>query len=152
MPAYRETIHLLMQELGPQTDSIDAVIQHETDSWAVQFDDESIVLLEYAKDPDRLVFSTELGSPPPERRLEACQLLLSYNLLWQESGGLKTALGGPDGGALLLLDWMDAEPKLTDLQGRLEHFCRLAAAWRSYISNGTEVDQTLAASGLSNFV
>jgi len=153
MPGYRETIQLLMQELGPQTPTIDAVVQHEEGSWAMQFDDASIVLAECGEEPERLVLSTELGMPAPGRRLEACQLMLSYNLLWQENGGLTTALGGPRGGALLLGEWHSAEPGLAALQQRLEHFCRVAAAWRAYIAHDDSSEASFpAVPGLSNFV
>ena len=63
MPAYRDTVQLIMQEIGPQMPDIDAVVQHGEDSWALQLDDTSILFIEYANDPDRLVLSTELGSP-----------------------------------------------------------------------------------------
>ena len=153
MPGHRETIQLLMQEIGPQTPAIDAVVQHDDGNWALQFEGGAIVLMEYGHEPERLVMSTELGEPAPERRLETCQLLLSYNLLWQETGGLKTALGGPEGGAMLLFEWFSAAPQLQELQQRLEHFCHIAAAWRNYIAHGADLDPALSApvSGLSNF-
>jgi hypothetical protein len=154
MPAYRETIQLIMQELGPQTPNIDAVVQHGEDSWAVQLDDTSIVLIEFATDPDRLVLSTELGTPLPERRLAVCQLMLAYNLLWEENAGLTMALGGPEGGAMLLCGWRHTEPELQNFQKELLRFSQVANAWRRYIAQADSTDSSdlLALPGLSSFV
>ncbi|MFS0754194.1 type III secretion system chaperone [Noviherbaspirillum sp. 1P10PC] len=154
MPAYRDTVQLIMQEIGPQTPDIDAVVQHGEDSWALQLDDMSILFIEYAADPDRLVLSTELGMPAPERRLEVCQLMLAYNLLWQENAGLTMALGGPEGGATLLCEWRSTEPELKKFQEELRRCSQVAQAWRSYIAQTGVADSSAlrALPGLSSFV
>lgn len=154
MPAYRDTVQLIMQEVGPQTPNIDAVVQHGEDSWALQLDDTSILFIEYATDPDRLVLSMELGMPIRERRLEVCQLMLSYNLLWEENAGLTMALGGPEGSATLLCEWRSAEPELQDFQEELRKFFQVAQAWRSYIAQTdvTDSNSLRALPGLSSFV
>jgi hypothetical protein len=153
MPAHRETIQLIMQEIGPQTTNIDAVVQHGEGSWAIQLDDTSIVLMEYATGPERLVFSTELGMPLPQRRLEVCQLMLSYNLLWEENAGLTMALGGPEGSAMLLFEWCSTQPTLQDCQKELHRFSGIANAWRSYIAQAETTDSAFlsALPGLSSF-
>jgi hypothetical protein len=154
MPAYRDTVQLIMQEIGPQTPDIDAVVQHGEDSWALQLDDTSIIFIEYAADPDRLVLSTELGMPIPQRRLEVCQLMLSYNLLWEENVGLTMALGGPEGGATLLCEWRSMEPELHNFQEELRKVSQVARAWRSYIAqtDATDSNDLRALPGLSSFV
>ena len=154
MPGYRETVQLIMQEIGPQTPDIDAVVQHGEDSWALQLDDASVVFMEYATAPDRLVLSMELGMPIPERRLEVCQLMLSYNLLWEENAGLTMALGGPAGGAMLLYEWRSPEPDLQDFQQELRKVSQVARAWRSYIAQAeaTDANALQALPGLSSFV
>ena len=154
MPAYRDTVQLIMQEIGPQTPDIDAVVQHGEDSWALQLDDASIIFIEYAADPDRLVLSMELGMPAPERRLEVCQLMLAYNLLWQENAGLTMALGGPEGGATLLCEWRSTEPGLKTFQEELRRYSRVARAWRAYIAQADVADSNAvrALPGVSGFV
>jgi hypothetical protein len=154
MPAYRDTVQLIMQEIGPQTPDIEAVVQHGEDSWALQLDDTSIIFIEYAADPDRLVLSTELGTPVPQRRLEVCQLMLSYNLLWEENAGLTMALGGPEGGATLLCEWRSMEPELPNFQQELRKISQVARAWRSYIAqtDATDSNDLRALPGLSSFV
>lgn len=154
MSAYRDTVQLIMQEIGPQTPDIDAVVQHGEDSWALQLGDTSIIFMEHATDPDRLVLSTELGMPVPQRRLEVCQLMLSYNLLWEENAGLTMALGGPEGGATLLSEWRSEEPELQNFQEALRKFTQVARAWRSYIAQTDAIDPNSlqALPGVSSFV
>lgn len=153
MPAHHETIQLIMREIGPQTSNIDAVVQHGEDSWAIQLDDTSIILMEYATDPERLVLSTELGMPLQQRRLEVCQLMLSYNLLREENAGLTMALGGPDGGAMLLFEWYSTQPALQDFQRELRRFSQVANAWRAYMAQADSTDSPSlpALPGLSSF-
>jgi hypothetical protein len=141
MPYHLNAIQQLMQELGPQTSTVDAVVQHGEKTWAVQLDDDSIVLMEWGGEPERLVLSTDLGVPLEERRLDAYQLLLCYNLLWRESGGLKTALGGPEGSAMLLYEWSGEQATLMEMQTVLHNFSRVGAMWRSYIANGVGIEE-----------
>nr|WP_217344816.1 type III secretion system chaperone [Noviherbaspirillum sp. L7-7A]MBV0879003.1 type III secretion system chaperone [Noviherbaspirillum sp. L7-7A] len=154
MPAYRDTVQLIMQEIGPQTPDIDALVQYGEDSWALQLNDTSIIFIEYAADPDRLILSTELGMPVPQRRLDVCQLMLSYNLLWKENAGLTMALGGPEGSATLLCEWRSIEPELQNFQEELRKLSQVARAWRSYIAqtDATDSNDLPALPGLSSFV
>jgi len=147
MHYHLSAIQMLMQELGPHTPIVDAVVQHGEKTWAVQFDDESIVLVEWDGEPERLIFSTDLGDAAEERRIEVYQLLLSYNLLWRESGGLKTALGGPDGGAMLLYEWRSEQATLMEMQTALDNFNRIAAMWRNYIANGAGMEEVFPSLG-----
>ena len=71
-----EKIQQLMQELGPNTPDIDAVVQTEEPSWAIQFSDETVVIIESAEDPGRMVLSAELGSASDRLQLPIYETLL----------------------------------------------------------------------------
>lgn len=133
--AIPETIELLLQEIGPETPEINAVMQSEEGSWAVEFDDETVVLLDWAEQPNRLVLSSSLGQVRPEMRLKVYETLLSYNLLWQETGGVKTALGGPDGEASLLYEMFVDDLVLADLRTVLLNFAQLTRLWTAYVES-----------------
>jgi hypothetical protein len=136
MPNSLESIQGLMTQLGPQTATIDAVVQNGDNTWAVQFDDGGIVFLEWDDQPSRLVLSAELGGVPEARQLEVLRLLLSYNLLWRDTGGVKTALGGPEGAAMLLYECHADALTLDVLQNVLDNFRSSAQIWRRYIEQG----------------
>lgn len=40
-----ERIQIMMEEIGPNMPEIEAVIQSEEKNWAIQFEDQSIVML-----------------------------------------------------------------------------------------------------------
>lgn len=134
--AIPESIQLLMQEIGPDMPEIDAVMQSEENSWAIQFDDETVVQIEWADEPSRLVLSSALGQVNPEMRLPVYETLLSYNLLWQDTGGVKAALAGPGGEVSLLYElFADTSLSLGDLRTVLLNFMQLTQLWTAYVKS-----------------
>lgn len=137
MPNDLSSIQAMLQDLGPNVPEIDAIIQSEDASWAIQFADESVVLLEWADDPARLMFSAGLGRPSDSRRLEVYQQLLRHNLNRGEAGA-RAALGGPEGEAMLMREASVAQLLPADLSRQLQDFASLARAWCAYV--GSEGD------------
>ena len=74
----------MMEEIGPDMAEIEAVIQSEDKNWAIQFEDQSIIMLEWAERPDRVVLSSMLGIPSVAMQLSVYEALLCYNLLWKD--------------------------------------------------------------------
>jgi hypothetical protein len=66
----------MMEEIGPNMPDIEAVIQSEEKNWAIQFEDQSIVMLEWADQPDRVVLSAMLGAPSEKMQLSVYETLL----------------------------------------------------------------------------
>ena len=129
-----EQIQQLMQELGPATPDIDAVVQTEEPSWAIQFSDESIVIIEPADEPPRLVMSSEIGIAPESAERQLYEALLSYNLLWRDHGGIKIGLAGPKG-ALVISRELNLEGlTLLELQSTLTGFLKVASSWQRYVA------------------
>jgi hypothetical protein len=64
-----ERIQAMMEEIGPAMAEIEAVIQSEEKNWAIQFEDQSIIMLEWAERPDRIVLSSMLGIPSETMQL-----------------------------------------------------------------------------------
>ena len=54
-----ERMQAMMEEIGPDMAEIEAVIQSEDKNWAIQFEDQSIIMLEWAERPDRIVLSND---------------------------------------------------------------------------------------------
>ena len=133
-----EQIQQLMQELGPATPDIDAVVQTEEPSWAIQFSDETIVIIEPAEDPERMVLSAELGSASDTLQLPIYETLLCYNLLWKDTGGVKMALSGPGGELVLLYELFSANLTLNELQTVLSNFVSIAQIWTVYVTGESE--------------
>ena len=146
-----EQIQQLMQELGPATPEIDAVVQTEEPSWAIQFADESIIVIEPAEEPARLVMSAELGAAPEAGERKLYEALLSYNLLWRDNGGVKIGLAGPKGS--LILNWELCLEGLTlmDLQAAMARFRKIAASWQHYVAKADSEPAPLPGMGGDSF-
>jgi hypothetical protein len=121
-----EQIQQFLQELGPS-------MQTEEPSWAVQFSDETVVIVEAAEEPSRMVFSAELGSATDSLQLPIYETLLCYNLLWRETGGIKIGLAGPKGALILSSELCLEGLTLIDFQEGISSFSRIARTWAKYV-------------------
>ena len=137
MPNDLSSIQAMLQELGPSMPDIDAILQSEESSWAIQFADETVVLLDWADDPPRLMFSAGLGQPADSRRLEVYQHLLQHNLDRGEAG-VRAALGGPEGEAMLMREACAGSLGMGDLGRHLQEFGMQARAWGAYVGGESD--------------
>lgn len=133
-----EQIQQLIQEVGPSMPEIDAVVQTEEPSWAIQFSDETIVIIEAADDPARIVMSAELGAASEVRQRAVYETLLCYNLMWRDSGGVKVGLAGPQGSLIISTDVCLDGMSLMDLQEALNRFLKITRSWAQYVARTEE--------------
>jgi hypothetical protein len=133
-----ERIQIMMNEIGPSMQEIESVIQSEERNWAIQFEDQSIVMLEWAEKPDRIVLSAMLGIPSESMQLSVYETLLCYNLLWKDTGGVKMALAGPNGELILLYELFVSELNLNELQTVLTNFVNIAQVWTIYVTGESD--------------
>jgi hypothetical protein len=135
-------------EIAPLTDHIQSIAQFDDGAWALGFEDDTVVTMEWARNPERVVLSATLGTPPSGRETEVFETALSYTALWQESGGAKVAKGGGDGELILI---RELHPELEDgweLLPVLEHFSNVAAWWKHYVSIAPATDAASRATPL----
>jgi hypothetical protein len=128
-----EQIENLVKELGPAMSDIDAIVQTEDPSWAIQFSDETIIILEPADDPSRIVISTELGAAAEAQQRTVYETMLCYNLMWRDSGGVKIGLAGPQGALIISTDVCIESLTLQDLKQEIQRFLTIARSWAQYV-------------------
>ncbi|MEO0318490.1 MAG: hypothetical protein RL404_2167 [Pseudomonadota bacterium] len=138
MASNLERMQVMMEEIGPSMPEIEAVIQSENTNWAIQFEDQSIVMLEWAEQPDRVVLTTMLGTPSESMQLSVYETLLCYNLLWKDTGGVKMALSGPGGELVLLYEMFASTLNLSEMQVVLTNFLNIAQVWSVYVTGESE--------------
>lgn len=131
-----EKIQQLLQELGPSTPEIDAVAQTEDPSWAIQFSDETVLLIEATEEPGRMVISADLGHTTESNQQLIYETLLCYNLLWRQTGGVKIGLAGPKGSLVISTEVSIEGMSLNDLQHDLLNFVAIVRSWSKYIAEG----------------
>jgi len=128
-----EQIENLVKELGPAMSDIDAIVQTEDPSWAIQFSDETIIILEPADDPSRIVVSTELGAAAEAQQRTVYETMLCYNLMWRDSGGVKIGLAGPQGALIISTDVCIESLTLQELKQEIQRFLTIARSWAQYV-------------------
>lgn len=144
MASHLERIQIMMEEIGPSMSEIEAVIQSEDKNWAIQFDEQSIVTLEWAEKPERIVLTSMLGTPAEKMQTSVYETLLCYNLLWKDTGGVKMALSGPEGELVLLYELFVADLSLNELQTVLTNFVSIAQVWGVYVTGeGNQLAENL---------
>lgn len=121
-------------DVAPFSDKITAIDQADDGAWALEFTDKTVVLMEWATAPDRIVLSAALGVPPCERAEELFGIALSFSTLWRDSCGARLGLGGEGGELLLIRDLHGDTSGGWDLLPVLEHFAYVAGWWRDVIS------------------
>jgi hypothetical protein len=128
----------LMSEVGPLDDTILACIKTQDGAYAIRFE-EIDVLVERDGDRDRIALSVEIGTPRPSNALSVYEALLSYNLLWRETGGVRMALTGRQGAVVQFVDLTGPEINPTSIATVAANLAGLSEIWRTYIdSDGGE--------------
>lgn len=135
-----EQIEQLIKEIGPAMPDIDAVVQTEDPSWAIQFSDETIIIIEPADDPSRMVISAELGAVAEVQQRIVYETLLCYNLMWRDSGGVKIGLAGPQGVLIISVDVCVEGLTLMSLQKEIERFLKIARSWTQYVGQADSAE------------
>lgn len=143
MPSDLSSIQAMLQELGPSIPEIDAILQSEESCWAIQFSDETVVMLDWAADPPRLMLSAGLGRPADSRRLAVYQELLRHNLGRGEAG-IRAALGGPGGEAMLMREACARDLAIEELGRHLREFGTQARAWGAYVGGEDDAPPELS--------
>ncbi|VTU25983.1 type III secretion system chaperone [Variovorax sp. PBL-E5] len=130
-----EYVSQRLSEVAPQSEAIAAVLQNSESTWALAFDNDVAMLIEWADEPARIVLSADIGKPPAQRTAEVHAAGLSYNTLWRETGGARICMGG-EPGDLLLVRELDADSvRGGDFIGTLEHFAELTRWWEGYVTS-----------------
>ena len=130
-----EKVQQLIQEIGPSMQDIDAVVQTEEPSWAIQFSDETIIIIEAIEGPERMVMSAEIGSADDAIQKPVYETMLCYNMMWRESGGVKIGLAGPKGALILSSDLCLEGLTLMDLQESMKRFVKIVRSWKNYVQH-----------------
>jgi hypothetical protein len=134
-----ERIQHVMRDIGPMDDDILAVVQTADDRWAVRFDDVDVDI-ELDTENERLMLSTTIG-PAPAKRLETVYAtLLTYSMLWRETGGIRMAMTNHGGDVLQMIELATSRltpALLTIVAGNL---CARTRIWRAFFITGVLPD------------
>src|SRR6185503_5079358 len=96
-------VSALIVEAVAFDDAVATVVRTADDSWVVRFE---TVDVEIGVDADRkrLILVTTLGVPAADRRLAVLEVLMAYNFLVRETGGVRVAMTGVAGDIVQMVD------------------------------------------------
>jgi hypothetical protein len=130
----------LLVEAADRQESIAAITEHEGPAWTIEFEDGARCVVELANGPARLVLTGSVGRPSDGRLADVHGLALSFNLLWEETGGCR--LAGGEENELLLLQELYPESLENDQVGDLfMWFEAMRALWEHLIHAGQPIPE-----------
>lgn len=126
----------LVAQAGPALDLARVTAYEGDHAWSLVFDDGrgSTIDVEWDSVAERAMFTAEVSIIPAGARLPAFELLLQYNYLWGEHGGVRTALTGSEGDVVLLFDLPLADLDLPRLCEVLSNLHAIAASFRTVLA------------------
>lgn len=141
----------LMAEVGPLDDTIITCVKTPDGAYAIRFDDAD-VLAEWDDRRKRLVLSAEIGTPSPVRTPHVHATLLSYNLLWRETGGLSMAMTGRQGAVVQMVDLAGPEIEARNVATIAVNLAERTRIWRAYFESEAGEAEAPAPDALDNVI
>ena len=98
-----------------------------------------------------MVLSAEIGNSSEALQRSLYEMLLCYNLMWRDTGGIKVGLAGPQG-TLIISTGIGVDGLiLNDLQNKLANFVKITRSWQAYILNPVDAEELLPGMMRDNF-
>jgi Tir chaperone protein (CesT) family len=131
-----ERVALILQEVGARDDGIKEISAAGEAGWIVRFDEVEIEV-EFDPQTQRLMVSSEIGTPPEELRVQMYEAVLLYSMLWRDTGGLRMAMSESGGPITQMVDLHLSSLTTPVLATVLRNLAEKTLIWRKYI-NGTD--------------
>jgi len=130
-------VHDLVQEIGSSSELAEVYADESNLAWSFVFPDGLVLAMDLDEEEGRITFSAEVDEARADRSAQTLELLLRYNYLWHETGGVRMALDGEGGQVLMIYDFSAAELDLPKFVSVLESLADKARAWKQALaSNG----------------
>jgi len=117
-----------MKEIGPLLALAEVIESADEPTWLLTWEDGIEVLADYDEEDQRITFSSYLGAMPEADDVALYKLLLSYNGIWHETGGVRTAIS--EGQGVLLYDVSAVNLDRTQMAVILPDFAAKTLLWR----------------------
>ncbi len=132
----KQTIHQLIleaaDELGRPARSVRACETRE--AWEFTIAPGIILDIEIDRTEDRLIFTGDVCEVPEASRSIMYEVLLQYNYLWTETGGVRMALGDTAGQVVMMFELPLAGLQTPRLMHALANMGHSQRAWRQILT------------------
>ena len=123
----------LFQEVGPVLEPASIIYDAETVQWAVVLDGGVQIDVGHDADSDQLVFALNLGDVPDSSAEQVHEMLLRFNFVWRQSGGLHAALDA-DGRGVLMFKYPVGGLDVPRLHSLLQNLAAHRSLWAELIA------------------
>jgi hypothetical protein len=126
----------LMAQVGPTLELARVTAYADDNACSLVFDDDAgrTIDAEWNASTESVVLTAEVTTVPTAARARAFEVLLQYNYLWSEHGGVRTALANASGDVVLLFDLPLAGLDLARLCEVLTNLNAIAASCRTVLA------------------
>jgi hypothetical protein len=128
-------VHELMTEIGPALELAEVREFEQDNLWTLVDRDGTVLFVDYEPDDQRLWISADVCVPSGNRS-KLYDLMLQYNARWQQTGGVRLALDGPEGGVVQAYDLPVSGLDLQRLQNVIRNFRDTLEEWRKIVARG----------------
>ena len=138
----------LIRQLGPCIPEVAMIVEEESDSWQIIFEENFSLQISWQENPSRVLLCSAVGKPQENHREKLYARLLNMNLLLQGVANLKLALSSPDDDVVLIGELTSDSMTLEILQEEIMEYLRFAAQFSELIIDPefeeTNVDLSMA--------
>ncbi len=136
----RQTVQALIAETAPLLELASVTAYDDRDAWLLAFDDETMLDIEHDAVEDRLVIAGGIWVVADAARLAVYEMLLQYNYLWTETGGLRMALDGLPGQVVLMFELPVSGIGASRLSRVLDKMAGIQRTWRQALQQFEQAD------------
>ena len=129
----KATLTLLIEEAAPLAGAGPLMAYTDRDAWLLSWDGDTMLDLEHDPAADRVVLAGGIWTPADAARPRVCEMLLQYNYIWTETGGLRMALDGQPGQVVLMFELPATQLNVSRLSTVLVNMVGVQRAWRELL-------------------
>lgn len=138
-----DKVDTLLTESAALDDQIVAVERHERSEWMIDFEDRTVVA---SLHPDgiRLNLSVAVGAVPSTAPTAVFETLLTYNLAYESTGGVRMGLTNPGRQVHLIADFVAADLNPSSTAAIINNMREYATVWGAYLAASAQSPETSA--------
>lgn len=130
-------INLLLSELGSSLE-LNRITNHDDQIWALVFDDDQEMDIQYLESQETLLISSAVTVGKRENEQELFKLLLEYNFLYKDTGGVQFALNSGNGDIVLQVG-TQLNVDISQLANLILQLKELTISWSEFIRNRGDI-------------
>jgi hypothetical protein len=132
----------MLAELGAALPQIQSVLATSELTWIVSFSDSIAIEVDVIEAEDRIGFEVALDAVLDKNRTTVLDTLMTYNLMWRETGGVRFGLAGESGRVHMIAEGFLPELSAQMLAGILVSLAEKAQEF----TEGTQLQEDLSSS------